>query len=78
MTERERLIELLKNVQLPRKAKNPYASLADYLLANGVTIPVRCEECKYLYDNDGFFICDYSNHGTSLNGYCHNGERRAE
>lgn len=47
MTEREKLIELMKNVQLPRKGKNPYASLADYLLANGVRLPVRCGECEH-------------------------------
>lgn len=45
MTEREKLIELTT------EAVNKYAfitkeNLADYLLSHGVTIPVRCAECK--------------------------------
>lgn len=37
MTERERLIELLKNV--PRNTRAFYDQFADYLLANGVIVP---------------------------------------
>ena len=37
MTERERLIELLKNV--PRNTRAFYDQFADYLLENGVIVP---------------------------------------
>lgn len=37
MTEREQLIELLKNV--PRNTRAFYDQFADYLLANGVIVP---------------------------------------
>ena len=37
MTERERLIKLLKNV--PRNTRAFYDQFADYLLANGVIVP---------------------------------------
>lgn len=29
------------------KEKEAAAKMADYLLANGVTIPVRCKDCRY-------------------------------
>lgn len=45
MNERERLIELLN-----QKCYDDWYSnedIADHLLANGVTIPVRCRDCKH-------------------------------
>ncbi len=59
MGMREKLIELLDDIQrcgedyteseiygmrIPDTVSNE--NVADYLIANGVTIPVRCEECK--------------------------------
>lgn len=48
MTDRERLIELIQHEVVPYFAER----IADYLLANGVTIPVRCKDCRY-YNDDG-------------------------
>ena len=47
MGMREKLIELLENA--PGQANNEVYSLAeivDHLIANGVTIPVLCKDCK--------------------------------
>ena len=66
MTERERLVELLKNV--PRNTRSFYAQFADYLLANGVIVPpVKVGDMVYIlagpfgkkYEQDvceGFYI----------------------
>lgn len=68
MTERERLIELLKNV--PRNTRAFYDQFADYLLENGVIVlPVKVGDTVYIlagpnghkYEKDiceGFYIGD--------------------
>ena len=43
MGMREKLIEL----QMQAKIGWTKAEFADHLIANGVTIPVRCKDCKY-------------------------------
>ena len=53
MTERERLIELLKNV--PRNTRAFYDQFADYLLANGVIVP-PCKVGDTVYETDGIRI----------------------
>lgn len=52
-TMKEKLIDLLEAA--PGHANNEIYSIseiADHLIANGVTIPVRCKECRY-YKEDG-------------------------
>lgn len=50
MTERERLIELLKNV--PRNTRAFYDQFADYLLENGVIVlPVKVGDTVYVLHN---------------------------
>lgn len=44
MTDREKLIELIGQVQYLGGLE---LALADHLLANGVTIPVKCKDCKF-------------------------------
>ena len=41
MGMREKLIELLEDVW----SADTWEEIADYLIANGVTIPVRCKDC---------------------------------
>lgn len=53
MTEREQLIELLKNV--PRNTRAFYDQFADYLLANGVIVP-PCKVGDTVYETDGIRI----------------------
>ena len=50
MNTREKLIELVSNI-LAKYDRGclPFVmeEIADLLIANGVTIPVRCKECEY-------------------------------
>lgn len=46
MVMREKLIELLQTSPTDIMGNHPVGSLADWLIANGVTIPVRCKDCK--------------------------------
>ena len=93
MTEKEKLMELLDNIVgfpatvLPGEA-------ADYLLESGVTIPVRCGECKnydvetawckihscFVNSNGDFCHPWESNEWKMFDGayYCADGERRAD
>lgn len=60
MRMREKLIEMLGDIQLRGEAYTYYEiygmrlhdtvsneEVADHLIANGVTIPVRCKDCKH-------------------------------
>ena len=49
MTDRERLTNIIHNAQNKylNLLKFESSILADYLLANGVIVPVRCMNCKY-------------------------------
>jgi hypothetical protein len=56
-------------------------NLAEYLITNGVTIPVRCKDCKYFKDwGDGNKTCDYWTDqwdcATDSDAYCSYGERK--
>ena len=81
MGMREKLIELLTDA-MPSCYSDTFASqIAVHLIANGVTIPVRCKDCKEWLRNRG--VVDSPNghcfyHETHMNGYdfCSYGERR--
>jgi hypothetical protein len=51
--------------------------LADHLIANGVTIPVRCKDCDY-YEKEyrGFGFCKYFDIGRADNDFCSSCIRR--
>ena len=58
-------------------------TVADFLIANGVTIPVRCKDCKHwLHDfpgcTDAIGRCEWANYMVGCNGYCVYGERRTD
>lgn len=73
MTQKEKLIELIAKKPQPYT----YEQLAGYLLANGVVIPVRCEECTH-GENDGTGIqCRKYNKQFSNYDFCSYGERRS-
>ena len=82
---REKLIELIK------KAKRNWSLstmvpvgcsfesfIADQLIANGVTVPVYCKECKYRYKTvSGLKICQHHITMEAKDGnFCSYGERR--
>ena len=92
MGMREKLIDLAHDYfdSVPWYADiadlNP-EELIDHLIANGVTIPVRCKDCKHwLYMEDGFGDCTNSrfhleNHADptmKADDFCSCGERRTD
>lgn len=57
------------------------ADIADHLITNGVTIPVRCKDCKQWCRNNGITDSPNGNcfyHDATTNGYdfCYYGERK--
>lgn len=77
MTDRDRLIELIAEVQYMGGLEE---KLADHLLTNGVIVShTRCKDCTYLRESDktNRLFCTY--HGDSYefetqpNDYCSNG-----
>ena len=82
---REKLIELLREVQYQGNAVHGYqdkyiqnSELADHLIANGVTIPVRCKECKSLCRNYAHMRkhCGLTGQLVDDDDFCSYGERR--
>ncbi len=56
---------------------------ADSLIANGVTIPVRCKDCRHWIERtvdgvDTFHICWFTESLASKNHFCAYGERRTD
>ena len=75
MTERTRLICLLtKIVPLPFKT---IAVIADKLVEHGVTITVKCSNCKHWRGYDkGCGWCEAWDGGRFHDNYCNYGERK--
>jgi hypothetical protein len=81
-TDRERLIELIKQGNIDylwSTGKAHYTFLADYLLANGVIVPVRCKDCEYYtpikqasikWKSKTFYCTRNVNMKTNENDYC--------
>ena len=79
---REKLIGLIGDVQ-DNGTKTTYEErsvtietkgndkIADHLIANGVTIPVRCKDCYY-YEKQypGFGFCKFFGIGMADNDFC--------
>ena len=80
---REKLIELLMDA-MPSCYSDTFASqIADHLIANGVTIPVRCKDCKWAeYGKDYEPYCNHWKSGLYANikddDFCSYGERRTD
>ena len=71
MNDRDRLIELLKNV--PRNAKAFYGQFADYLIANGVVVlPCNIGDDLYWIDDENNRVRNHKN-GVAEIIYCSNG-----
>ena len=92
MAMREKLIELVVDRDMECnymdctkcdyfKAKHCKASMiADHLIANGVTIPVRCHECKHWKNEingctEDKRFCDIGFYMIHKDGFCSFGER---
>lgn len=78
MTERERLIELLESAESAvywnGSDKGFIQKIADHLIANGVTIPVRCKDCRY-YNDDGEY-CGMWGEVRHPEHFCDEGARK--
>lgn len=83
MGMREKLIDLLMDLPITRltyeEMEKYSGDVADYLLANGVTIPVRCKDCKYrILDLFGGHCCRLHK-GLAMvtdESFCSYGERK--
>ena len=79
---REKLVELLRDVQYLGGLEE---RVADHLIANGVTIQVRCKKCKHwLHTGDGmgdctnarFHLPGHADPTMEMDGFCSCGERK--
>ena len=70
---REKLINLLREVQYLGGLEE---KIADHLIANGVTIPVRCKDCEYTCPGTSGIVCTMWGAGTEPDGWCHKAERK--
>lgn len=80
---REKLIELLMDAMPPNYSDVFASQIADHLIANGVTIPVRCKDCQHWSDGvagctDHVKCCKIGFYMIGENGYCVYGERRTD
>ena len=82
---REKLIELLLDMPFgnsTEESEERHArDTADYLIANGVTIPVRCKECKHWKNEingctEDKRFCDIGFYMVHKDGFCSYGERK--
>lgn len=84
---REKLIDIVEHTPcVAVSSKTAAGHIADNLIANGVTIPVRCHECRSWERN----ISNQKEYGTCYcngfargivkhqNGYCDKGQRRED
>ena len=70
----EKLIELLDDFGVYDEwATN--GEIADHLIDNGVTIPVRCKDCRKRPEGQ-YGVCQEFNRQTPDDGYCYCGERK--
>lgn len=81
---RKKLIELIigghQKYYEPDSVGNTYEVIADHLIANGVTIPVRCQDCKHWKNEingctEDKRFCDIGFYMVHKDGFCSFGER---
>ncbi len=90
---REKLIEFVHDARMNalwHNAPNQSEYMTDMLIANGVTIPVRCGECKHYRDHPNGLCYAWTEPCTNERGYkgevhcvepddfCSHGERKNE
>ena len=86
---REKLFELLKGTPHVVIWDEAGKRIADHLIANGVTIPVRCKDCKYFVRDYRDMWCDYHTSNAAdprcdgacwvhEDDFCSYGERRTD
>ena len=85
MGMREKLIGLLVNLTdrlgCQLVGYSLATKIADRLISNGVTIPVRCKDCKHHEHCDALLYCGHSRGlagSVSPDDFCSYGERRTD
>lgn len=86
---REKLMELMTGLPCHAKtcldcelfntekcARRCMEIIADTLIANGVTIPVRCKDCENTCPGNNGLVCTIWGAGTEPDAFCSYGERR--
>lgn len=81
MTDKEKLMAILRNPIYPHLDVDPIEALADYLIDSGVVVPVHCKDCKHWSDGvagctDHVKCCKIGFYMVGENGYCVYGERK--
>ena len=66
---REKLIELILGAMPPCYSDVFATQIADYLIANGVTIPVRCKDCWKRGNPNECPMCEEQEHDVYQDGY---------
>ena len=79
MRDRDRLIEILKVPIYPKMGVDPAEVVADYLLANGVIVPIWCKDCEFYthiiqastkWKSKTFYCTRNANMKMNENDYC--------
>lgn len=76
---KDRLVKILGNTFIKQHGISKVESTADYLLANGATVPVRCKDCKYFtVDTFKQTMCNrtFTMFEMKPDDYCSYGERK--
>lgn len=73
MDTREKLIELLENAESAVYWNSSdggfIGKIADHLIANGVTIPIRCKDCWKRGNPNECPMCEEQEHDVYQDGY---------
>jgi hypothetical protein len=84
MTDYMKLVDILLDT-IPEDSpwQGNIKGLVETLVANGVTIPVRCEECKHWKNEingctEDKRFCDIGFYMVHKDGYCSFGEKKTE
>lgn len=72
MNYRDRLVELIESARY--WGSNTSEEIADHLIENGATIPVRCRECKEFISKDNLDKEEYPN-PLDCDGLCDNTDK---
>ena len=80
MTDREKLIEFVKRAITDWEHGDVSEKIADHLIANGVTIPVGCKDCKMRCPESITVVkhCTLTGVPVDDDDFCSYGERRSD
>lgn len=81
MTDREKLTDLIASYMEFVRTATP-KEMATHLISNGVTLPVRCKDCKHNNESraigESGMWCDYWGTDPDPDDFCRWGERSSD